>query len=171
MKTDIAHAPKRPISDGQDIQNRKAGRAWLVLCCALAIHVADEAATGFLSVYNASVLALRENLPWIPLPVFRFEMWLGGLILGIVLLLYLTRFLFRGSRWMRAAAYALTLIMLTNGLLHTLGTLLGRTVSTVHFPRPMPGFYSTPLLLAASVYLLMQLRHSAPGARIHTQLP
>jgi hypothetical protein len=32
--------------------NAGFGNAWLVLCAALAIHVADEALTGFLSAYN-----------------------------------------------------------------------------------------------------------------------
>jgi hypothetical protein len=47
--------------------------------------------------------------------------------------------------------------MLLNGLGHTIFTVLGRTVETVHFSRPAPGFYSSPLLLAASVYLLIRL--------------
>jgi hypothetical protein len=43
---------------------------------------------------------------------------------------------------------------------HTLATVFGQTVSTVHFPRPAPGFYSAPLLLAGSIYLLIRLRAS-----------
>lgn len=39
------------------------GRAWLALAGALAVHVADEALTGFLAVYNPAVLALREFAP------------------------------------------------------------------------------------------------------------
>jgi hypothetical protein len=34
----------------------------------------------------------------------------------------------------------------------------GRTVASVQFSRPMPGFYSSPFLLAASVLLLVRLR-------------
>lgn len=56
--------------------------------------------------------------------------------------------------------YFLAVIMLLNGLGHTTGTILGRTVSSVRFPRPMPGFYSSPLLLATSVYAFMQLRRT-----------
>jgi len=37
-------------------------------------------------------------------------------------------------------------------------TVLGQTVSTVRFPRPAPGFYSSPLLLIASIYLFARLR-------------
>jgi hypothetical protein len=61
---------------------------------------------------------------------------------------------------MRPIAYVFAILMLVNGLGHTLGTIFGRTVESVRFPRPMPGFYSSPFLLVASVYLLSQLRLS-----------
>jgi hypothetical protein len=51
----------------------------------------------------------------------------------------------------------LALLMIANGLMHIAGTMLGHSVASVHFARPMPGFYSSPLLLGASVYLLVQL--------------
>jgi len=49
-----------------------------------------------------------------------------------------------------------------NALGHTIATILGQTVSTVQFPRPAPGFYSSPLLLIVSVYALLQLRRTRP---------
>ena len=134
------------------------GRAWLVLCAALAIHVLDEALTGFLDVYNPTALAIRSKLPWLPVPVFRFETWIGGLIAAIIILLALSVFVFRGARWTRPVAYALALIMTANALGHTAGTVFGQTIASVTFSRPMPGFYSSPLLLAASVFLLTRLR-------------
>ncbi|PYT53157.1 MAG: hypothetical protein DMG43_09725 [Acidobacteria bacterium] len=39
------------------------GRAWLFLCLAFAAHVTDEALTGFLAVYNPTILAVRAQLP------------------------------------------------------------------------------------------------------------
>jgi hypothetical protein len=81
---------------------------------ALAIHVTDEALTGFLAVYNPTVLALRAKLPFFPMPTFEFREW--------------------------------------------------RTVSTVEFPRPAPGFYSSPLLFAAAIYAWVQLRRTATSA-------
>ena len=72
-----------------------------------------------------------------------------------------------GARWVRPFAYFLAVLMILNGLGHTLGTLFGRTVESVRFAGPMPGFYSSPFLIAASVYLLMQLRktrRAAPAA-------
>lgn len=144
------------------IRDTKLGIAWVALCLALALHIADEALTGFLSVYNPTVMAMRERVAWFPMPVFEFGEWLAGLIVGNLLLLSLSVFAFRGSRWLRPLAYVFAVIMLLNGLGHTAGTIAGRTVSSVHFARPMPGFYSSLALLAASVYLLFRLRATAP---------
>jgi len=138
--------------------NTKVGTAWLCLCVALAAHVTDEAMTGFLSVYNPTVIALRGRLGWWPMPTFAFRDWLGGLILLVIVLLLLSPFMFGGARWMRPIAYILAVIMIGNAMGHTAGTIFGRTVSSMRFPRPMPGFYSSPLLLAASIFLLVELR-------------
>src|SRR5439155_13684259 len=43
------------------------GVAWVVLCVALSVHVADEALTDFLSVYNPAVRAIRSRFPFLPL--------------------------------------------------------------------------------------------------------
>jgi hypothetical protein len=131
--------------------------AWIGLCLALALHVADEASTGFLSVYNPTVLALRKNRPWLPFPVFTFGIWLAGLVAANVLLLCLSVFVLRGAPWMRPLGYLFAVIMLANGVGHILGTIFGRTVASIRFPRPMPGFYSSPFVLLASIYLLCEL--------------
>ena len=141
--------------------SRTLGRAWIGLCVALSLHVADEALTGFLGVYNPTVTALRSRLPWFPMPVFRFDVWLAGLILLNVILLALSPLMFRGVRWMRPVAWIFALLMVANGVGHTLGTIAGRTVESVHFARPMPGFYSSPFLLAASVYLMWCLSRTS----------
>jgi len=140
-----------------DQANRSFGSGWVFLSLALAAHVTDEALTGFLNVYNPTVMAMRARYSWFPMPVFGFREWLTGLICLVIALLLLTPFAMRGERWMRPLAYFLAVIMILNGLGHTLGTVFGRTVSTVHFARPMPGFWSSPLLLAAGGYLLWQL--------------
>ena len=141
--------------------NRQVGQAWLWLCLALALHVADEALTGFLGVYNPTVIALRNRFPWFPMPVFSFGQWLGGLIIAVVGLSLLSVFAFKGSRWIRPLGYAFALLMLANAIGHTMGTLFGRTVESVQFARPMPGFYSSPFLFAAAIYLLIRLCSSA----------
>lgn len=139
---------------------RQVGQAWLCLCAALAAHVTDEALTGFLSVYNPTVLEIRSRFPALPLPVFEFGWWLAGLIAAIVLLSLLSVFVFRGRRWIRPVAYAFAIFMLLNAAGHTLGTLAGQTFESVRFARPMPGSCSSPLLAAASLLLLCRLRSS-----------
>lgn len=144
---------------------RSLGFAWVLLALALAVHVADEASTGFLAVYNPTVLALKSRLGFWPMPTFGFREWLAGLVLGIALLLALSPFAFRGARWIRPLFYLLVALMFLNGMGHTLATVFGRTVATVHFPRPAPGFYSSPLLFAASIYGFIRLRRTRETAR------
>jgi hypothetical protein len=134
------------------------GRAWVFLCLAFCAHVADEALTGFLPIYNATVLAMRSEYKWFPMPTFEFREWLIGLIIANIVLLLLTPFAFQNEWRLRPLAYFHAGVHLLNGTGHTLATIFGRTVSSVHFPRPAPGFYSSPLLFAASIYLLFRLR-------------
>jgi len=123
------------------------GIAWIALSLALAVHVADEALNDFLSVYNPTVEAIRRRLPYLPLPVFTFEAWLTGLIVAVVALLALSPLVFRGTRWMIPASYIFSAIMLFNGLGHCAGS--------IYMGTAMAGVYSSPLLIAASLYLLV----------------
>jgi len=133
-----------------------------MLCLALAVHACDEALTGFLSVYNPTVRAFRERLPWAPLPTFGFAAWFAGLFGACCILLLLARFVYRGDRWMRPLGYGFAVLMIFNGLGHVAGTIAGHSLFSVPSPHPMPGFYSSPLLLAAAGYLLYRLRYPAP---------
>lgn len=151
---------KTPIGV-QHATARHWGWAWVALCLALAVHVTDEALTDFLSVYNPAVRAIRQRLPLLPLPVFTFKVWLTGLILAIVFLLGLSVFVFRGAWWMKPLAYIYGVIMLANGLGHIAGS--------IYLGRLMPGVYSSPLLLAASVYLLMQTQHRHGEERVYSR--
>jgi hypothetical protein len=139
--------------------DRQLGHAWVLLCCGLVLHVTDEALTGFLSVYNPTVAAIRERVPWIPIPQFAFEAWLTDLLVGTAVLLALSPFVYRGAAWMRPVAYIFSGIMIANGLGHTAGTIAGQTFNWIRFSRPMPGFYSSPFILAAAVNLLFRLKH------------
>ena len=141
------------------------GLAWLFLCVAFCAHVADETLTGFLDVYNPTVLAVRAQHPWFTMPTFKFQEWLIGLILANAVFLVLTPLAYRKVRWLRPLAYFYACIMLLNGLGHTVATIFGRTVSTVHFRRPAPGFYSSPLLFTASIYLLFCLTRTRQKKR------
>lgn len=123
------------------------GWAWVALCLAFGLHVLDEAFTDFLSVYNPVVRGLRERYPFLPLPTFRFEVWLALLATAVVVLLLLSPFVFRGARWMIPVSYGFAVVMLANGVAHLL--------ISFSWGRPMPGAYSSPVLLVASAWLLV----------------
>ena len=131
---------------------RRVGHAWVALCAALALHVVDEALTDFLSVYNPIVRSVREAVPWSPLPVFEFRVWLTLLIVVVAVLFALSPLAYRGGRAIRALAYPFAVLMTLNGLAHFGGSLL--------LERPMPGVYSSPVLIVASLFLVVALRQS-----------
>ena len=133
-----------------DSAHFRLGRAWLAMAIALGLHVADEAATDFLAVYNPTVTLLRARLPWLPLPTFTFPVWLGGLVAAVTLLLVLTPLAYRGARWLRRVAWPLGVLMTFNGFLHVAGS--------IYLHRPMPGVYSAPVLIAVSLWLLRAAR-------------
>ena len=151
----MAEAPTRASTLADNF-----GLAWILLCLAFCSHVADEALTGFLNVYNPTVVAMRARLGWFPMPTFEYRQWLVGLIVANVILLALTPFAYRNARGLRPLAYFFAGVMLLNGMGHTVFTVLGRTVASVQFPRPAPGFYSSPFLLITSIYLFARLRAS-----------
>jgi hypothetical protein len=126
------------------------GWAWISLAAALALHVWDEAAHDFLGVYNPTVQSIRERLPFLPLPTFTYNAWLAGLIAGVALLLVLSYWAFRNARRLRIAGCVLATLMLLNGLGHFAGSLYMRDW--------MPGVYSSPFLIAASLAVLAAAR-------------
>jgi hypothetical protein len=139
----------------------RLGVAWVMLWMALAIHVTDEALTGFLGVYNPTVLALRGRFGFWPMPTFEFREWLAGLTFGVVVLAALSPSAFRNASWLRPLFYICAIVAgVMNALGHTIATILGHTVNSVEFSRPAPGFYSSPLLLIVSIYAIAQLRHT-----------
>ena len=153
---------RKPEAAGRDYRN--LGRAWVALCAAFALHVLDEATTGFLDIYNPTAAELQRRLGVGFPPVFAYRDWLFGLITGVVVLLALSPFAFRGSRWLRPLAYVYAIIMILNACGHTAGTIAGRGLFPwITFPRPMPGFYSSPTMLAASVWLFIALRRTRPA--------
>jgi hypothetical protein len=131
-----------PLGEGS-----RFGLAWVTLCAAVAIHVADEALTGFLAVYNPAVRAIRQRVPFLALPTFTFRSWLGGLVVAVIGLASLSPFAFAGAAWMAVPASAVAIVMLGNGVLH-----IG---ASIYRRRVMPGVYSAPLLIGAAVWLLV----------------
>ncbi len=128
--------------------NHRHWVAWIALCGALAIHVVDEALTDFLALYNPAVLSIRERYPFLPLTTFTFEGWLALLIFAIVALTCASFFVWKGRWAMRPISYVFAGVMLLNGLLHIAGSFYMGTF--------MPGVYSSPLLLAASFFLIVR---------------
>jgi hypothetical protein len=142
------------------------GRPWFALTVAFALHVIDEATTGFLDIYNPTVTAMRARWGWFPMPTFGFREWLMGLIVGVAICFALTPLAARGVRWMRPVAWFAAIIQFSNAMGHTIGTILGHTVASVTFPRPAPGFYSSPFLFIGSVWLMMRLWQTASARRL-----
>jgi len=129
---------------------RRHWLAWITLCGALAIHVADEALTDFLAFYNPAVISLREKYPRLPLTAFVFETWLALLVFAVVSLLASSCFVWRGRWAMRPISHVFAGFMLLNGVLHIAGSIYLGTF--------MPGVYSSPLLIAAAVFLITSTR-------------
>jgi hypothetical protein len=132
-------------------------RAWLLLVVMLAVHVADEALTGFLDFYNPLVLETRSQVPWFPMPVFTFPVWIAGLTLLVLALAALTPAVRRGARGTVVASWILALIMLLNGA--------GHLVGSAYLQRWLPGATSAPLLLIASVLLARATWRRSQSAR------
>jgi hypothetical protein len=149
VKNEHTENSQESVQQGQQMA-RRFGYAWIFLSAAIALHVADEAMTDFLSVYNPAVRAIRERLPFLPLPIFSFGVWLTGLCVGILLLFCLSPLAFRGSRVLIWIAFALSILMFGNGLLHIAGSF--------YLGRLMPGVYSSPVLLLASACLFINAR-------------
>jgi hypothetical protein len=137
------------------------GWPWFALTVAFALHVLDEATTGFLAVYNPTVIAMRARWGWFPMPTFGFRQWLAGLIVGVAICFALTPFAARGAGWMRPLAWFYAVVQLSNSIGHTMGTILGHTVASVTFSRPAPGFYSSPFLFIGSIWLMIRLHQTA----------
>jgi hypothetical protein len=130
------------LPDGPAVRHM---RAWLALVGALALHVVDEALTGFLGFYNPLVLRIRSNLSWFPMPTFTFGVWLTGLTALVAGLALLGPAVRRGTFGTQLASLVLSAIMFLNGLGHLAGS--------AYFQRWLPGATSAPLLLVASAWL------------------
>jgi hypothetical protein len=86
-------------------------------------------------------------VPLLPIPVFTFETWIGGLLFVLAVWLALTPWAFRGLKWTRWLAIPVALLAgIGNGLAHIL--------SSIYLGRFMPGVYSAPLILLSGTLLL-----------------
>lgn len=137
--------------DGEPAHDiRRWRNAWIALACALAVHVTDEALTGFLPAYNQLVRDFRTQVGWAPFPTFTFPVWLIGLALGITLLFAATPYISRGRSWLRVLSLILSVIMIGNAL--------GHIAASLYWRRLAPGSISSPLLLVAALALFVAAR-------------
>ena len=143
--------------EGRDLEHWQRSRlrrhhwlAWMGLCGALAVHVADDALTGFLDFYNPAVRAVREKYPLLLLPTFNFDVWLSLMVFATVMLFAVSFFVWKGRWAMRPISHVFAVFMLVNGLLHiAVSIYMGKLVS---------GVYTSPLLIAASIALIAYTR-------------
>ena len=115
---------------------------------AVAVHVLDEAVTGFLPLYNNVAQSLRASLGLSFPPTFSFGTWLGGLITAIIIGFALTPLVSRGGRFIRVFTTVLGILMVVNALGHMLGS--------VYLGRLLPGFWSSPFLLVTAVLVVVR---------------
>jgi hypothetical protein len=130
------------------VTTRRWALAWAALCTAFALHVIDEATHDFLSWYNPNALAVRALVPWLPLPVFTFPVWITGLTIAVLALVALTPLVARGHRWLVPVAYVYAAIHVANAVGHITVSIAGRWLA--------PGVYTAPALLAAAFWLLYE---------------
>ena len=126
------------------------GAAWFLFAVSVALHVLDEANHNFLAVYNPNARMIRERFH-IPIPVFTFQTWILSLGIGVTLLLLLTPSAFRGAGWLRRIAVPLAIVV---GIFNA----LGHFGSSIYYHRFMPGVYSSPILVASAIFLLVAAR-------------
>ena len=144
------------VLDGQRLlvmpmsRTKQWGIAWVSLSVALGLHVADEAITDFLPLYNSIAGAIRETYGWLPLPTFSFSVWLTGLIAGILVLLALSPFVFAGKLIFRPISYFLGVLMALNASAHISGS--------IYLGELAPGALSSPVLLICAIALLVTTR-------------
>ncbi|MGB2768505.1 MAG: hypothetical protein WBC88_02125 [Candidatus Zixiibacteriota bacterium] len=138
----------------RNLFKNKNAAAWVLMISAIAVHVLDEAITGFLPFYNDVALNLRASLGLSLPPTFAFETWLGGLIAAIIVCFSLTPAVSRGGRFIRVLTTALGILMVANALGHMLGSF--------YSGRLLPGFWSSPFLLVTAVYVVIRGFSGAP---------
>jgi hypothetical protein len=113
------------------------------------MHIGDEAATGFLKLYNPAVVAMG-----MPSVQMAFPLWITLLGLAVAGLLILSYWVRRGTWWTLHAASVFAFLMFSNALAHLFFSIYRRAW--------MSGAYTSPLLLAASVGLWRTTERCVP---------
>ncbi len=139
------------------LESHRLALAWLLLLATVSAHVYEEARHGFLAIYNPTVSRIRERFPLLRFPVFTYRRWMIQLIAAIAIAVLLTPLSIHLPGVFRPIAAITAVAMILNGLSHLAGTIVGHTFRDIRIPRPMPGTYSSPAMIAAAVYVLFVL--------------
>jgi hypothetical protein len=133
--------------------------AWLAVCAALALHLADEVFFGSLGLYADFARVIGWIWPSIEMPPFHREVWLINLA-GATLVLFALAWLVRQQRGvMVTASYLLAAFATANGVLHFLAAAALKSM--------IPGMWSAPLLIAAGLFLFLSIPHKRDdGGRV-----
>lgn len=130
--------------------------AWLAVCAALALHLADEVFNGSLGLYADFARVVGWVWPSIDMPPFQRDVWLINLAGTILVLFALTWLVRRRSGVMVTASYLLAAFATANGVLHLLAA--AALKSTI------PGLWSAPLMVAAGLFLFLAIPHKRGDA-------
>jgi protein-S-isoprenylcysteine O-methyltransferase Ste14 len=141
--------PATPPDSAADRAVRAHARAWLYLCAHLAAHGVEEAINGFVDVWNPFLASVRARTG-LPLPLFTFDGWLTALVIGVLALTAMTPLVRRGVRGFRVASYLFAGLMIANGVNHL--------ASPLYLGRFLPGQFTSPLLILASIWLILAAR-------------
>jgi protein-S-isoprenylcysteine O-methyltransferase Ste14 len=121
----------------------------LYLCLHLAAHAVEEALNGFVDVWNPFLAWVRARTG-LPTPQFVYADWLTMLVIGIVVLTAMTPLVARGVRGFRVGSYLFAVLMIANGVNHL--------ASPLYLGRFLPGQFTSPLLILASIWLILETR-------------
>ncbi len=114
----------------------------------LAIHVIDEALTGFLPFYNKLILDQRQKFGFFPMPTLTFDIWLGGILLLLCVAFALIPVVRRGGKFIRIVYTTIGILMVLNAGAHLIGSLYTGSL--------LPGFWSSPFLFITAVFVVIR---------------
>ena len=122
---------------------------WVILVSTVAIHIVDEIMTDFLPFYNQFVHEIRSEFGFFPLPTYSFGSWIIGVWVVVIFGYSLTPIVARAGNLIKVVVSVIALLMFVNGMLNLLLSWYFRTW--------VPGATSSPLLLFASIFLLVRV--------------
>lgn len=143
------------------LRRSRLAQAWLALTVVLTLHVVEGAIRDYLSFYNPLAMSLRDTMLWTWMPTFTLAAWLGGWTAILASLYGLTWFAIYPARWVVWAAFFYGEVVWLFAA--------AKLGFAIYLEKPIPGVFTTPLLLIASTWLSLEAvfslrRQSRPAA-------